>query len=349
MSAPVSKLQLDGERVTVAAEDAAVLAGRIFRALGCTEEVAKAVAEHLVDASLCGFESHGLMRTLQYAEQFETGSLRAEAKPEVKVTARGVEEIDGGGGIGIPAMQLAVERARGAMGETGISALAIRNVGHTGRLGTFAEELAEAGCLTIMIGGGNRGKWRQVAPHGGRRGMMGTNPYCIGIPGGARGPVVLDFATSKIAGGWVYAARSAGARLPADCVIDPEGRPTQDPEDYFRGGAILPAAGAKGYGLALVAELIAEAMLGPATTESNWLMITLDTSRYREATQMQAVAEEILAELRACPPAPGFESVQVPGERERELRATSQGKIAVPEQTWRQLNDLAARLCPATA
>ena len=73
--------------------------------------------------------------------------------------------------------------------------------------------------------------------------MLPTNPWCAGIPGGDRGPMVLDFATSKIAGGWIYAVRSAGALLPEGCVIDAEGNPTREPEDYFNGGAILPAGG----------------------------------------------------------------------------------------------------------
>ena len=92
--------------------------------------------------------------------------------------------------------------------------------------------------------------------------MLPTNPWCIGIPGGGRGPVILDFATSKIAGGWIYAAQSAGALLPEGCVIDAEGNPTRDPEEYFNGGAILPAGGHKGYALALVAELIGEGHVG---------------------------------------------------------------------------------------
>ena len=116
--------------------------------------------------------------------------------------------------------------------------------------------------------------------------------------------MVLDFATSRIAGGWIYAARSAGALLPENCVIDRDGNPTRDPEDYFNGGAILPSGGHKGYALALVAELIGEAMLGPATTECNWLLIVLDATRYRSAGPLQSAAEKVLDELRNCPPVP---------------------------------------------
>lgn len=199
--------------------------------------------------------------------------------------------------------------------------------------------------MSIVIGGGGRQNWRQVVPYGGRRAMLPTNPYSIGMPGGQRGPFVLDFATSKIAGGWIYAARSAGARLPDNVLLDKEGHVTRDPEDYFRGGALMPAGGAKGYALAVAAELIAEAMLGPTETEGNWLMITLDTLRYREPHTLQTVAEEILAELRTCPPAKGFECVQVPGEREREHRDRTMGSgVSLPEETWQQILTLSARL-----
>jgi LDH2 family malate/lactate/ureidoglycolate dehydrogenase len=149
--------------------------------------------------------------------------------------------------------------------------------------------------------------------------------------------VVLDFATSKIAGGWIYAARSAGALLPEGCLIDAHGNPSRDPEDYFNGGAILPAGGQKGYALALVGELIGEAMLGPSTTEGNWLLITIDSKGFRESSAAQAAAEEVLKELRECPPAPGFERVEVPGERERDYRTASNGIISIPESTWQQI------------
>ena len=339
-----SKLSLLGERLPIDADEAIDLLRPIFVALGCSQNTALAVAAHLVDTCLCGMESHGLMRCLQYAEQFQSGYMCASAEARIVTTARGTQEIDGGGGIGITAMQLAYQHGMAMAAESGLSALAVRHAGHTGRHGAFADDAAEQGFLTICTGGGNRQNWRQVTPYGGAKGMLPTNPWCAGIPGGEQGPVVMDFATSKIAGGWIYAAQSAGALLPEGCVVDARGQPTRKADDYFNGGAILPAGGQKGYAMALVAELIGEAMLGPSTTECNWLLITLDATRFREPTAMHAAAEEVLDEMRRCPPRQGFDRVEVPGERERNFRAQSNGVILVPEETWLQIVELHASL-----
>ena len=342
MKEPFSKLELDGKRVIVSSDKANSVISEIFQCMGCDVNTATVVAEHLVDTSLCGMESHGVMRTLQYAEQMQTGVLNPRAQPWLDISDSRNEFVDGDGGIGIPAMQMAYERGMTRSREIGISSISVLNVGHTGRLGAFADEAAQKGFLTICVGGGNHKNWKQVAPHGGVRGVLPTNPWCIGMPGGALGPVVVDFATSKIAGGWIYAARSASARLPDDCIIDRDGNPTNDPEDYFNGGAILPAGGHKGYSLALVGELVAEALLGPTKTEGNWLVITFDTTNLRPGSQIETAAEEVLAELRNCPPAPGFERVEIPGERERNHRHASNGLIAVPDRTWQQICDLHA-------
>ncbi len=340
-----SKLSLEDERVLLAVDAVVDLVTGIFIDLGCRAAIAREVAEHLADANLCGMESHGLMRTLQYAEQFESGYMHADAEPEIRVNENGAVFADGNGGIGIPAMRLANDEGCRRAREQGVSAVAIVNVGHTGRLGAFTEAAAEQGVLSICFGGGGREKWRQVAPYGGRRGMLPTNPYSIAVPGGERGPMMFDFATSKIAGGWIYAARSAGARLPDNVLMDPEGRVTRDPEDYFRGGAIMPSGGHKGYALALAAEIVAEAMLGPTAIEGGWLLLTVDTARYQEPSTLQRIAEEILDDMRNCPPAPGFDRVEIPGEREREhrLRSVDSG-IALPARTWAQIEALSRRL-----
>ena len=164
----------------------------------------------------------------------------------------------------------------------------------------------------------------------------------IGIPAGKTGPVVLDFATSKIAGGWVYAAKSAGALLPDNSVKDANGNVTRNPDDYFSGGALMPAAEHKGFGLALIAELVGQALLGPSTTK-HWLLIAIKADQFREKTAFERVADEILNEIRSCPPAPGSSGVQIPGERERIQRRASQNILQIPVSTWDQICDLAGK------
>ena len=344
MITPNSKLEVLPERQIISIDEACKVIKSILLKIGCSKKESDSISDHLVDTSLCGMESHGVMRVLQYAEQFQAGYMKPNRQPKVKKNKHGAVEVDGDGGIGITAMNLAYKKGISLARKTGISALSIRNVGHTGRHGAFADWAAEQGFLTIMLGGGNRKTWRQVAPHGGTKALLPTNPYCIGIPGGNKGPVILDFATSKIAGGWLYAAKSAGAMLPENCIIDSDGNPTRDPAAYFQGGAILPAGAHKGYALALVAELIGEAMLGPATTECNWFLISVDTQKWRCQSTMKSTAEDILTELRESPPREGFKKVEIPGEREREHRELSNNKIAIPPQTWDQIIDLDKKL-----
>ncbi len=339
-----SKLDVDARHV-VATDDMTALAARIFEACGCDADIAAMVAEHLVETNLRGIESHGVMRLMQYAEQLSSGYMTPSGRPELRQNERGAWVVSANGGFGIPALHLAMEKGIDVAKTSGISVVAVQDCGHTGRLGAYAEQGADAGCLTIIIGGGGHKEWPQVAPYGGAKGRLPTNPYALGIPGGERGPVVVDFATGKIAGGWIYAARSAGVQLPPESLIDPDGNPTRDPEEYYKGGAILPMAGPKGYGLALFAELMGEAMLGPVTTEMNWLIISMDITLYNDAARYQAIAEDVLAEIRTCPPADGFETVEVPGERERNLAQKNRPKgIAIPVETWKQIITLAERL-----
>ena len=335
-----SKLYLKTKRVKIDLTESIDVLTKIFLKLGCSNEVSQDVSTHLSDANLCGMESHGIMRVLQYAEQFQSGYMNPKAKPKVFLDKKGIKRVSGNEGIGIPVMKIAYMAGVNDAKINGISALSIRDVGHTGRHGAFADFAAEKGILSICIGGGNRQTWRQVAPYGGTKALLPTNPWCIGVPGGKLGPVVLDFATSKIAGGWIYAAQSANALLPKDCIIDKFGKSTRKPEDYFNGGAILPSGSQKGYGLALIGELIGEALLGPSTTEANWLLVSIDTSKYRRSSEIYEASEDLLNEIRTSKPAKGFNKVEIPGERERLNRKNSNGNIKVPEKTWEQILEL---------
>lgn len=317
----------------------------VLAAMGAPDAVAREVAEHLVEADLMGVHSHGTMRLVSYSEHAANGLFDPAGTARLTVAEGGAPVVDGGNGFGMPAMRIGVEEGMRRAGETGIAVFGVVNVGHTGRIGAFAERAAEAGMVAIILGGGGRKEWRQVAPFGGARGMLPTNPVTFALPGGAEGPVVVDFATSAAAAGKVQAARYAGRPLDPGLLIDAEGRPTTDPEDYARGGAILPAAGPKGYGMALVAELLGGAMLGSAMQGMNWLGIILDPRLFRGAEAYRAEAEACLAELRACPPAPGHARVEIPGERERRLETERrQTGIPVPPSTLETLRATARRL-----
>ena len=326
----------------------------LLQSIGCSIQTADEVSNHLVDADLCGINSHGSMRLSQYITQAELNLWTPSAVPRVHRSTTGAWFVDGQDCLGISAVRVGVRVAaeHALKSDGGIACVGITNCGHTGRIGVFAEEGAKRGCLTFVIGGGSRKSWRQVAPYGGIKGLLPTNPYAISIPGDARGPVTIDFATGATAGGWIMAASKSQATLPLGLFIDSEGTPSSNPNDYINGGAILPAAGSKGFGLGLMAELIGYALLGKVTKETglglNTMVIALDTSRFTDASLLMSAATEVLHEVRACPPdtVRGFTRVQVPGQRENDMkdRVGANGIVTLPEGIWEDIVKTARKL-----
>jgi len=349
---PFSKLTGVHQWVRVDHKELVQFGIAVMRAIGCDDETAKEVSEHLVESNLQSVDSHGVVRLTQYTDQVRKGLLVAGGRPTERRTDGGAWLIDGNGGFGITALTVAIDKGLHLLKDPargGVAAVGVINCGHTGRLGQFVEQAARKGALAILCGGGSRRCWPQVAPYGGAKGLLPTNPWAIAIPGDSSGPVVLDFATSAVAGGWVMTALASGADLPANVIIDKEGRPTRDPQKYKAGGALLPAGGPKGYGLALMAELIGGALLGKVAEEAglglNMLVLLVDTSAFISPEQLHKGVASILKEVRDCPPAPGHSSVLVPGQwelKEAEKRKTE--GVPLPSGVWNGLKDLALQL-----
>jgi len=216
---------------------------------------------------------------------------------------------------------------------------------HLGRVGAYVERAAAADCAAMVWAGGLGD--RPAVPHGGRRPALGTNPVSAGFPVEDDHPVVLDFATTAIAAGKVKIALDAGTSVPPHCILDAEGRPTTDPQDYFNHGSLLPFAGHKGYSMAVVAELLGQALTGgdrpggPDEDEfrhAGTLFLAIDAGLFRPAAEAKRAARDIVTRLRAVPPAPGFDRVLAPGDPEADTwHRRSAAGIDLPEGTWRSI------------
>ena len=247
--------------------------GRIFATMGCSDEEAAGVAWRLVNANLTGHDSHGVIRVPRYAQWMEAGTLVADQRIRVLSETAVLAVVDGchgfGQTIGPQAVQLGVEKSR----HGGVAMVALRNAGHLGRIGDWAEMAADAGLMSIHMV--NVAGSRLVAPFGAIDRRMSTDPVAIGVPLDGAPHLILDFATSVVAEGKALVAARGGKPLPPGALVDGDGSLTSDPlvlygdsaaEGRYRpseGPGALRAMGEhKGSGLAFMCEILAGALTG---------------------------------------------------------------------------------------
>ena len=330
--------------------------GAIFLAVGSEPREAKIVASHLVEASLMGHDSHGVIRVAKYISWLRAGQVRPNRRARI-VSGRGaLVVVDGDFGfgqvIGAEAMEIAAERAA----SHGMATVAIRNSGHLGRIGAWPEVLAKRGLASIHFVN-TSGFGILVAPFGGADRRLSANPIAAGVPTKGGPPIILDIATSAIAEGKIQLARNKGERLPPGLVLDGYGQPTTDPEVFYASppGAILPFGGHKGSGLSFFCEILAGSLTGgrasnprSATAErlvNNMLSLAFDPAAFGDP---EAFAEDVirLAEwVRASPAIVPDGKVLLPGEIEANIRRERMANgLPIDDVTWEALASTAASL-----
>jgi (2R)-3-sulfolactate dehydrogenase (NADP+) len=243
-------------RMTVDAIE--TLAAAALRRHGASEAQARALAAGLAGAERDGIRSHGLMYLPIYCEHLTCGKVVGSAEPVLSRPAPASLVVDAGSGfahaaidLGLPAL---VETAR----SQGIASLAIRNSYNCGILAYHTERIAEAG----LVGLGFTNAPASIAPWGGRKAVLGTNPWSLAVPdgrGGAR--FVIDQSASVIAKSEVIKRSKSGEAIPEGWALDAEGRPTTDPAEGLK-GTMVPAGGYKGVGAALLVEVFAACLAG---------------------------------------------------------------------------------------
>lgn len=327
---------------------------QIFVAAGAREQFAAKVAHHLVAANLKGHDSHGVGMVPAYIGNIRNGHLDVHAEAKLIKDNTAVMLVDGQFGfgqvVGSQATAIAIERAR----ETGIVCMGVRNCHHLGRIGSYGEQCAEAGMVSVhfvnVVGHGPL-----VSPFAGRERRMSTNPFCCVVPRTDGPPIVLDMATSAIAQGKVRVAYMKGVEVPDGALLDEAGLATNDPKVMFEEpfGSLGPFGAHKGYGLAVMCELLGGGLAGEWTAQpgkprentivNHMLMMVLDPSAFGGLDSFQQEVTAMVDYLHSTTPAAGVDQVRVPGDPEREsVAARSAEGIPIDENSWNGILKAAA-------
>jgi len=342
---------------TLSADQLETFAAALLEAGGATQQEAMVTAAGLVSANLCGYDSHGVMRVPFYVAALDSGEVRSEAPWEVLRESDTHIVVDAHWGFGHLAAERLMEKlmAKAQANACGIGT--IKQCGHIGRLGQYAEEVAAEGLVSMSMVN-SHGAVHRVAPPGGKASRLATNPICIGVPHDEQ-PLVLDFSTSATAEGKVRVKWIAGEPTPDGWLIDNQGRPTNDPSVLYEPdppGAILPFGGPqayKGFGLSLMIDILCGALSGglvsrpkAETPKGNCVfMLVLDPAHFGGAEHFASEVRQLAQFVRDCPRAEGVDEILLPGDPERRIRArrSAQG-IPLDEGNWQKLVELADKL-----
>jgi LDH2 family malate/lactate/ureidoglycolate dehydrogenase len=322
----------------------------VYVAAGMAEAEAGLCADTLVQADLWGHQSHGVMRLSWYVARLKAGVCDPRAKPELVVDAGGLALIDGHDGMGQTVAARAAEEAIGRAKAHGIAAVGVRNSNHFGTALYFTLMAAREGCVAFLSTNASPA----MAPWGGRKKTVGTNPWSWACPAGSHAPMVLDIANTGVARGKIYLARQKGQKIPEGWAINAAGAPTTDPSEAIE-GIILPMAQHKGYAIALMMDMLSgvltgsgygSAVAGPYQVErrshAGHLMIALNIEAMQPLAEFNARMDSLITQIKSVPLAQGFEEVFYPGEIEARNDARNrQEGLSLPDDTLHDLRKVA--------
>ncbi|WP_424627114.1 malate/lactate/ureidoglycolate dehydrogenase [Bradyrhizobium sp. SYSU BS000235] len=327
----------------------------IFSRAGSSRAEAERIAKYLTTANLTGHDSHGVIRVPQYVKWAKEGVIIPDQKIKLTVDTPSLVVVDGGFGYGQTVTPQAVAIGIEKCKANGLAAMTLRNSGHLGRVGDWAEMAAAEGLISIYFV--NAAGSILVAPFGGVARKLSTAPYCVGIPRPGKDPVVLDFATSIVAEGKVMVASRGGKKLPKGALVTEDGSLSEDPHvlygPYEPNGPRVHAQGTgairafgehKGSGLALMCELLGGALTGNGATKpdrrfaNGMLAIFIDPKRVDPEHFFDGEVARYISYFKDSKLAQGHDAVLIPGEPESAMRAErTKNGVPLTEETWESI------------
>jgi L-2-hydroxycarboxylate dehydrogenase (NAD+) len=297
------------DRIHLSVPQAREHSERALNGIGYDPEEARIIADHVIDAALCGYEYSGLAKLLNLPEhrRFKRPRYAMKVLRETEISTL----YDGGNNVGMLVMYHAVRAAIDKAAAHGIAVVGVTNSWMSGRSAYYMEMIAKAD----LVGLHTAASARSVAPYGGTRPALGTNPIAFGMPS-SDGPVVLDMGTSAFMGtDLAYRAR-VGQLLPEGVAVDAEGRPTRDPAEA-RLGALLPFGGYKGFGLAFIVHalgVLAGSALD-ADKDDGYLFVVMKPDLLIDPDEFKEQLSALIDRIKATPRQPGVSEIRIPGER----------------------------------
>lgn len=336
---------MTSSRMHLSVDEARRLGESALRGIGYDEEEAWIVTDHVIDAALCGYEYSGLAKLLNISEHRRFDAPRGPIKllHETPVSAL----YDGGNNVGMLAIYHAAKATIAKAEAHGIAVVGMTNTWMSGRNAYFVEMIARAGLVAVHTASSGGA----VAPHGGVKPALGTNPIAFAIPT-EDGPLILDMGTSAFMATELQLRVRLNQELPEGVAIDRDGNPTRDPAKA-RDGALLPFGGPreayKGFGLALIVQalgVIGGAGLVPGATDG-YVFIAFRPDLLVPLDQVKREVSALIARVKATPRAAGVAEIRIPGENSARNRARlSVDGIDIDGLVYDELHRLAGRNRP---
>ncbi|MET0209078.1 MAG: malate/lactate/ureidoglycolate dehydrogenase, partial [Burkholderiaceae bacterium] len=328
---------------TIAAHKLVDLVAVIMQGGGSNPEEARTIARRLVDSNLVGHDSHGVLRVGTYLEWVRDGWLKPNTAPTIVFDSDTIAIVDGNLGFGQVTGEFATRLGIAKAAQKGIALVGLRNCGHLGRLGDWAEMAAAAGQVSLHFL--NTSGAQRVAPFGGSDRRLSTNPLAIGVPLAGADPAILDITTSTVAEGKLMVALNKGEHVPEGWIVDKDGQPTTDPAKFYDGGALLTIGAHKGSGLSILTDLLAGAVTTGRSSDpddkilrNNMLSIFIAPAVYDGEHAVLAEARRFVDYVKASPPGVPGQPVLGPGDAERRTRAARLAEgIPLDAKTWDDL------------
>jgi LDH2 family malate/lactate/ureidoglycolate dehydrogenase len=318
------------ERVYVSADAAEAFTRQLLLAHGLPEQDAAIVAGCLVSADLRGVDTHGIARLPVYLDRLRRGLINARPNLKPERVTPVAAALDGQDAFGFVVGMCAINEAMAMARDYGIGVVSARRSTHFGMAASYALPAIEAGFIAMVFSNASPA----MPPWGGKDGLLGTNPFCVGAPGGEFPPFLLDMSPAVAARGKVRRAQRRGETIPLGYALDAEGRPTTDPSAAL-GGVVLPIGTYKGSGLSMMMDIFGGVISGAAFAgqvadqykafdrpqDVGHFFLAMKPNLFVSEDDYRARMDTLVERVRAVPKAQGFDEILIPGEPETRLEA----------------------------